>query len=56
MLCGERLLFLVGPLGFEPRTKGLCLPLRLSPLPLVSGMRGLDHAFAVMCRGRRGTW
>jgi len=27
----ERLTELVGPLGFEPRTKGLCIPLRLSP-------------------------
>ena len=35
---------LVGPLGFEPRTKGLCLPLRLSP-PV--SVRGLDHAFTV---------
>ena len=30
----------VGPLGLEPRTKGLCLPLRLSP-PLSSSWSGL---------------
>ena len=43
---------LVGPAGFEPATKGLCLPLRLSPQNAL-GERvvcGLDYAFTMPTR------
>jgi hypothetical protein len=38
--------YAVGPRGLEPRTRGLTVPLRLSPPPK-AGVRGLDCPFTV---------
>lgn len=43
---------MVAPVGFEPTTNGLCLPLRLSPrFDLAIEVCGLDYLFTLrVCR------